>query len=392
MVKDYEIQGIHTIANKEETSIVRNLTLKVGSNKSLTKMSRCLDRSTDKKTLDISGPILNECYIPLTLDKIRELDRDKEALDYYILSRAKYLDSGNINVLSIRLVLKPQEKIEKKDYEFINSLLTWSRNDIYLVPTLEFDGVIESSEKCNIYDTFVKQLLEDKKTWTNANSGIMIPSYYPRALVDNLFEMYKDEGSRFVAVDFDNKRMDKPSQTIGTIVRHFNSKDEGAFMYAVNLKPYKKGHTDESAWDIYAMHGTFNAIGPTHPKPRKVVLPNDWRSAGRVFDANNVSYPVLDENHRDCFFDWTEKNYHFRFEDDYSKNTSGVYNYLKRYNFNQINLLLSEFSKAIDKGETEFIDEMVAHIPPDMANTKITAVENTSRRKRKRINDNLDVI
>ena len=374
---------MHTVADRSGTSVVKNVTLKAGSSVSLSNMSRCMDRSTDKRTMEMSGKILNECYVPMTLDKLRELDGDKDAQDSYIMSRSKFLDSGNINVLSMHLILNPEDKLNEMDYDYINNLLSWSRNDIYLLPTIEYNGEIDSAMKCNRYDEFVKRLLYDKSSWCSANAGMMIPSYYPRRKLDDLFGLYEDEDPLFIAVDFDNKRMDNPSQTVSTLVKRFKDREDGAFMYAVNLKPYKKGHIDESAWDVYAVHGTFNAIGPTHPKPKKVVLPNDWSSAGRVFSIDEISYPVLDDEHREGFFEWTEENYGFRFEDDYSKNTSSVYNHLKRFNYNKLNILLQELSKAIDQDDEDFIDSVKERMPAEMKDVRIDRDVSDKGRKRK---------
>jgi hypothetical protein len=244
---------------------------------------------------------------------------------------------------------------------------------------------MDSVTKCNRYDEFVKHLLEDKHSWCDANAGMMVPSYYPRRKLDDLFRLYREEDPLFIAVDFDNKRMDNPSQTVGTLVRRCKERndDSGSFMYAVNLKPYKKGRLDESAWDVYAVHGMFNAIGPTHPKPRKVVLPNDWSSAGRLFDIDEISYPLLDGTHRDAFFDWTEDNYGFRFEDEYSKNVNSVYNHLKRFNYVKMNELLHELSKAVDNDDVDFIDDVKSRIPVEMKDVRIDNDASDKGRRRK---------
>lgn len=114
-----------------------------------------------------------------------------------------------------------------------------------------------------------------------------------------------------------------------------------------------------------------------------MLLPNDWSSTVRVFNIDEISYPVLDDEHREGFFEWTEENYGFRFEDDYSKNTSSVYNHLKRFNYNKLNILLQELSKAVDQDDEDFIDSVKERMPAEMKDVRIDRDVSDKGRKRK---------
>jgi hypothetical protein len=67
---------------------------------------------------------------------VRELDSESSAQDRYILSRSKFLNNDLINVLLVKLRIEGEQTLVDADYEYLNSLLTWPRNDIYVMPLL----------------------------------------------------------------------------------------------------------------------------------------------------------------------------------------------------------------------------------------------------------------
>lgn len=382
MTRKYEITDVEMISGRSD-SMPRNVTLRVGEH-SLDRISKCTERTTDIRTIASKecGKVLNECYINLSLNKLRELDSNREAQDQYILGRSKFLDRGLINVLMIKLRLEGNERLEDSDYDYLNSLLSWGRNDIYVMPILEF-GDKERTDKVSEYNEFVKKMLEEKKSWTNVNVGMSIPQMYPRRSIEDLFEIYSDERPTFVAVDFNNGRMDRPSDVTGTIMKHFNDeKEEKTFLYGINVKPFKRGADNTSAWDIYMVHGSFNAIGPTHTKAHPVVVPGDWSNIGRIFDPYSVEYCVMDDSHRDIFIDWMQNSYGVELDRDFKRNQKAIYPYLKRYNFQMSNGLLGEFSTAIREGDADFVDRMVDVMPEEMKGINIMARKFRARRSK----------
>ncbi|MDR1404383.1 MAG: hypothetical protein LBJ20_02285 [Candidatus Methanoplasma sp.] len=317
---------------------------------------------------------MNECYIDLTLDKLRVLDSDRTAQEKYIMSRSKFLDRGLINVLIIKLRIESGQGLEKEDYDYINSLLQWERNDIYAMPILEFGKGFDSTARVNHYDDFVTEMLGQKPSWfkDDVNVGMSVPSFYPRRPINNLFRLYGDEHPTFVAVDFNNSRMDKPDGIVSTILSHFlKEKEDNTFMYGVNVKPYKKGAEISSAWDVYTIHGAFNAIGPTHSKPHSIVVSGDWSSMGRIFDSDNLTYLKMDGAHRDSFIYWISDSYGIELHPEFGKNDKSLYSYLKRYNFEMINRKLSEISKAINDGDEGYLKDVKSQMPEEMKNKKI---------------------
>jgi hypothetical protein len=141
-------------------------------------------------------------------------------------------------------------------------------------------------------------------------------------------------------------------------------------MYGVNVKPYKKGAENSPAWDICTVHRSFNAIGPTHSKPRPMILPGDWGNAGRIFDSEEITYPKIDDIHRDSFIEWMYNSYGVDVSPDFKKN-KGLYTYLKRYNFEKANGTLMKISSAIMKSDRDYLSAIRDRMPEEMKNKKI---------------------
>lgn len=373
MVQKYDISNVMTIEGNV-SSMPRNVTLKVGSSRSLDHISKCTERTTDIRTIERTSDkkVLNECYIDLSLTKLRELDGNRAAQDQYVYSRSKFLDKGMINVLIIKLRLEGNDVLNDQDYEYLQALLSWKSNDIFVMPMLEFEDK-ERNDMVSTYDDFVRTMLVGKENWVDdINIGMSIPQMYPRRNIENLFNIYSNEKPTFIAVDFNNSRMDRPSDVTGTILKHFKEeKEENVFLYGVNVKPYKRGAENTSAWDIYMVHGSYNAIGPTHSKPRAIVLPGDWSNMGRIFDQDSVEYRTIDSEHRDTFIGWMKDSYNLDINADFKKNEKSLYPYLKRYNFQFTNDLLSDFSKAICDQDTDYVKHMVDAMPDEMKSINI---------------------
>ena len=129
------------------------------------------------------------------------------------------------------------------------------------------------------------------------------------------------------------------------------------------------------------VHGAFNAIGPTHSKPRSIVLPADWNKMGRMFDSDSVEYRVIDDSLRDSFIEWMKDGYDIDLDTDFKKNDMSLYPYLKRYNFQMSNGVLMDFSDAIRNNDSDKIEEMISVMPEEMKSINIR--EGSKKRKRR---------
>lgn len=370
MVHRYEIRDVSVI-DGYSSSFPRNVTLRVG-NRSLNHLSKCTEVSTDLRTLEDTGDrkVLNECYVDLSLTRLRELDSNRAAQDQYLFSRSKFLDKDMVNVLVLKLYLEEDDVLDDQDYEYLNSILSWGCNDIYVMPLLEFRGRART-DMVTIYNDFVERMLAEKASWAgDVNVGMSIPRMYPRRSIGDLFGIYSDEAPTFVAVDLDNSRMVNPGDVTGAIMEHFQREhEENVFLYGVNVKPYRRNSADTSAWDIYMVHGAFNAIGPVHHRPDISSLPPDWNGVGRMFDREDVGYHAMDSERFGLFSEWMDEKYGM--EVVFGRNEVGQSLYLKRYNFQQTNNLLLEFSSAIREGDRDYVDRMVDLMPEEMRGVDI---------------------
>ena len=356
----------------DSKSNAKNVTLSVNGKK-LDHISKCIERTTDLKTLKnmSKSQTLNECYIDLTLNKLRELDDDRDAQNKYIIGRSKFLDEGYVNILIVKLKLEDNQNLDNNDFGYLNSLLNWSKNDIPVMPILQFENGVEQPDQIKRYMEFVEKMLSLRSSYDSVdNLAMSIPVYVPRRRIEKLFGLYDTVNPTFIAVDFNNGRIDsKPDGILDTVQAYFKDiKEEKTFFYGINVKPYKNGSSASSALDIQSVHWSLNAIGPTHQSARKaVILPTDWSAAGKVFDIDSISYSkFIDDRFLNPFIEWVDKSYQVTLHKDYSKNEKSTYSYLKRYNFQNTNTELTKVSDALIKGETEVINDVISKLPEEL--------------------------
>lgn len=351
----------------DRKSYAKNVVLKANGNK-VENICKSIERTTDLTTLTPLKNVINECYIDLTLNKLRELDSDVFAQNAYIKSRSRFLDQDNLRMLVIKLTLENGQKLEKQDYEYLLSLLKWRNNDLPLMPILEFGEGVDTPVQVGEYEKFVKHMLTLRTNYALDDIAMSVPLYLPRRGISRLFETYGDVKPTFIALDLDNKRIDSlPDGKYETIRAHFKSeKIENTFIYGINVKPYKNGGESSSALDVQSLHWSYNATGPTHHKfVKRQILSTDWSNAGRIFDSESLEYTRIHDEQLSIFNDWMYDNYGFEFDSDYKNNTRSVYAYLKRYNYQKSNTKLFNLSNALNKGETETIDEAYDKLPSE---------------------------
>ncbi len=297
--------------------------------------------------------MLNECYLDLSLSRIREL-RDRELQDRFILEQCSFRDQGLVNAVVIKLRLSASDQPDDSDYDILNSLLTWGDNDVYVMPLLEFGEGIDRVRMIERYEEFVSGMLETKRSWVkdDVNIGMSIPQLYPGNMTDDLFDLYGDENPTFVAVDLNNGCMDRPDQAVDPILRHFGEiGEEDFFLYGVNVKPYRRGPEEVYAWDIHMIRNSFNAVGAMHPRLGTVTTPLEADRTLRAFDPLDAKYRILDDRCLEEVVGWTRDNYGV----DPGNSMIRLYPYLMRYNFEKANGFLYDLSEAVKKGDTDRI-------------------------------------
>ena len=387
MVMKFSMDGSELPATyKNGTSVINIPEMKVGSGKRIEGLCKCTERITDLSTLKridgYSGRILNECYIDLTLDKLRELDDDSEAQNTYICRRSKFMDRGMVNVLMIKIRMPQDASLTDQDYDYVNNLLAWDSNDIYVMPLLEFDdsgdGKMGHPEATLKYEEFVRRMLEELPSWFSSDLtiGMSVPQYYSRRRLEKVLfgEIYKDHDPRFAAIDFRNSRLSKPGSTLKTVLRHYMNEMNAAdrrpfFIYGVNVKPYRKGTSKSEAWDIYTAASGFSAVGTTHMKPHPVFAPADegWAGAGKVYCADEISYLRMEnENDHLPLKEWIDDNYGIDIRDGSPGIAGRAYPYLRRFNFEKANGTLERLTVASKEGDIREIDGVLDKRPEEL--------------------------
>ncbi|MCQ2071315.1 MAG: hypothetical protein MJZ68_09310 [archaeon] len=375
MVRRYTVSRVSTVSEASRSSYPRNVSLEVDGHR-LRNISRCTGNSIDYNTVGRvgDGNIIDERYVEINLDDLRRLEADRNALGSFVRARTGNMDLDSVTVLIVKLCIGEGQSLCDGDYDALNRLLAWKCNDIYVMPFLDFNGV-DRTVHMDIYDRFVKEMLERRSSWVpdGVNIGMSVPQAYPRSRIDRLMELYSDEKPSFVAVDLNNTRLDRPGDTVGPVFDHFREEgDERFFMYGVNARPYERGVMVSPAWDVYLVHASFNAFGPMHRKPRVPLAGSDWTGMGRIFDPRDLTYRALGETTREAFLGWATEGYGHSLEWEYDQGAIGLYPYLKRYDFHMVNKVLTEFSKAIDDDDLDYIRWARDLMPERMKNADLS--------------------
>ena len=367
MSRSYNISRTEIIEEPIFMRVVELNSLK----KKVNNLTRSVDNYTYKTTLEKAlgefNTLINEIYLKMDLETLRKLDDDPEELKKYVSRHVRFLNNNLINIFFIKLALNEGDKIERKDIEYLNGLLLYQLNDIYVIPVLEFRGEVDKPKRIEMYNNFVISLLEEKNTSRpDLRVAITVPAYYPRRRLDKLFSLFSNENKEptFVVVDFAHQRPTDPSRIgiIPTINNYFLENGiEKYFIYGFNVKPHKKGQYDPIAEELLLIESGFNAVGGAY-KPgdvRIIIPPQKWEHLNKLFDKGDYKYyPLSENNKREELHTWLEQ--YLNFEVDFGQVKSTINRYVRQYNFYQLNSEFSTLSEFIWKGDVDGIKSRVA--------------------------------
>jgi len=381
MARSYEVKDPRDFRDKE--AYLRDVTL-TNNVKTVKGYCKGLENCIDGKTISrIEGNgFINESYMKLDLRTLREIDSDPDKQSKFISNKTKFLDKNMMNVFIIELELYKDDVLEEQDYRYLHALLSWNKNDLYVMPKLRFMDSL-GSKRTETYDDFVKQMLSCKETSSSSslNIGVMIPNYYSRRCVQDLFKIYEKAGEDpdFVSLDFAAKKVDDMSRIgVAEEVRtHFlaraggNIKSKEAmryFLYGFSAKPYNRGEPDiATAYDFQTVNCSFNSIGPMHSNQKSVVLPNSWYYAGRIFEKDFLYHRLSDSNSQKAYIDWVNANYDKKLSKNFEENMgTPLYNYTKRYNFEKMNGELSDVSELLIENNDKSLKKITDSMPESL--------------------------
>jgi len=377
MAGNYEIKKVHL---SEDFAMLRVPEIEVEGS-SIDTLSRAVSKKLPQSFLDKTyvrdvGKTFYEVFMRIDLPTLREIDSDSDKRQAFIDSRlppnvaASNAVNGNlIPIIVLDIDIRVGDVILNSDIEYINDILTWISNKIYVTPLLIFADEIKKDDRIKFYTDFVKRLLENKQTLSSRiRAAASVPNFYPRTKVPEVLSMYDHENKSpsFVVVDFERSRITS-SKMIGVTnsVRRFFTdvkEDEPKYaIYAFNVKPYKKGEENPMAEDLGCYISGISTIGDTYrlTKAYRIYIPpaQNLSDLPKVFNADSYKYMKLDnEIAVSEFKQWYETNTGKHIEGGpYSKYAPYTY----RFNVQKTGTEVVEISRMIQKGENEELRKRV---------------------------------
>ena len=366
MVNKYSINDTQVY---DEEAFMRVATLSVNDKRQRT-IAKSLDhRFVDRRvfnSITSSNNLINEIYLNMDLDHLRAFSDDTGLFDSYVNSYSSFLTAGALNVLFINLKVGTNQ-LTSEDITCLNHILTWLKNDVYVMPTLQFDGIDRRAEM-DMYSAFVKDMIECKNSMVpgNLNLGINVPSYYRYKDLDKLFKLYDVENTEptFITVDFNRAGIDdtKRMGVVNTINRHFMEEGvEDYFLYGLNVRNYKKRQVNPVSDEMMIARSGFNAVGAPHYDPVKRVIPPTTKliQLGVVFNRDDYCFhPLTEKQQMDRFLEWSsDLCYEFDIEGDLRTEAPKIRPVMKKYNLCMENQEFFDLSTAIRKSDSDVIKE-----------------------------------
>lgn len=374
MVGSYKIGDVQIF---QEEVFMRTATIACRG-KNQKSIGRSVDKAIDMKVynnhIPSLGGYINESYINLDLETLRLIDNDDQKRYSYISRNTKFLDKNLLNVFFIKLLVNDTDVITDSDIEYLNLMLTWEMNDIYVMPIIEFIGEKDRRARTEAYADFVTRMLDNKNSIIlgNLNVGVSVPAYFSRKEIPSVMNLYMGENHAptFVTLDFANQRISdtKRMGVVRATTNYFIEKNEERyFLYGLGVKPFKRGDANPIAEDMHLAETGFNAFGGPHGKKgvkRYVPPPQHWGQLGKVFGSEDFCYHSLIMDHaRETFLDWSGEMYSIDTNSTFEEVAPKANPIIKRYNFCQLNQELKKISEAIRKNDNDFIEDVLKDKP-----------------------------
>ncbi len=375
MAGNYEIKKVH---QSEDFAMLRVPEIEVEGS-SIDTISRAVSKKIPQSfigtyTKDI-GKTFYEVFMRTDLPNLRAIDSDCEKRQNFIDSRfppnvaaANAVNGNLIPAIILVIDIGVGDVLLDSDVQYINDILTWVSNKIYVTPLLIFADEITKADRIKFYNDFVKRLLENKKTLSSRiRAAASIPNFYERTKIPEVLSMYDHENKSpsFVVVDFERSRITS-SKMIGVMnnVRRFfmdGKEDEPKYaIYAFNVKPYKRGEETPMAEDLGCYISGISIIGDSYKmsKASNNYAPPamDLSDLPKVLNADSYKYTKLDNGKTVSEFkQWYETNTGKQVEGN--PNVKAPYSkyvrYTYRFNIYRTGTEISEISRMIKKGESK---------------------------------------
>lgn len=311
------------------------------------------------------GETVYEAFLRVDLQTLRHIDSDAARQEAFINKKLppNVADQlfGNITPIIFMLVdIKAGDTITDGDVEYINHLLMWSANRLYVIPILNFDSIYELEDRRRIYIDFVKRLLEEKnRVASNMRVVATVPAFFQRNRVKDIFPLYENENKmpEAVVVDFGKQRITSTKMIgiVESVHSYFNDeKHENYMLYGFNVKPHKKGADNPIAEDLGCYLKGISSIGGTYKLSlnARIFFPQiiDWKQLPKLVDETSYKYvPLTDEGVRKRLTEWTLENIDGQLGEITPSNSwSGR---ISKYNLDKVGIEAKELSVMVKEGD-----------------------------------------
>ena len=321
------------------------------------------------------GNSIYEIYMRLDLNTLRSIDNDSEAQEAFINARfppniaAESVFKGKLMpIIFLMIDIRAGDKLEERDIEYVNDILTWVSNKIYVVPILKFEDDINRDDRTKFYFDFVKKLLDEKKSISDKiRAAISIPSFCKGSKVSEVFDLYKKENKApaLAVIDFERNRItsSKIVGVVSNVIRQYSqAKEEKFAIYGFNIKPFKRGMEAPLAEDMGCFLSGLSSIGNTYRLNNQskifVPPPKDFTDLPKIFSSGEYKYLKLkDESIKKEFNDWCNEHYQFELSKDHLMRYPP---YQFRFNMLKTGTEAVEISEMIKKGETAELKKKIS--------------------------------
>lgn len=372
MAGNYRIQ--HVDLNDDFSQLrVPTLDTETGSLKIMTRAVTYRDTQKFVNSVYVPhvGETIYEAFLRIDLQTLRHIDSDPKKQEVFINKRlppniADQLFSKITPMVFILIDVKVGDTITDGDIEYINHLLMWSANRLYVVPILNFEDIYQLEDRRTIYMDFVKRLLEQKnRVAPNMRVVATVPAFFQRNRVNDIFPLFANENKmpEAVVVDFGKQRITS-TKMIGIIesVHSFfkDEKHENYMLYGFNVKPHKKGADNPIAEDLGCYLKGISAIGGNYRlglNTRIFVPPIvEWKQLPKLIDESVYRYvPLTDKNVRKKLVEWIVENIDGSIGDlTLSNNLSSK---ISKYNIDKVGIEVKDLSVMVKEGELSSLNK-----------------------------------
>ena len=311
------------------------------------------------------GGTVYEAFLRIDLRTLRHIDSDPAKQEAFINKRlppsvADQLFGKITPIIFMLIDIKAGDVITDGDIEYINHLLMWSANRLYVTPILNFESIYQLEDSRKIYVDFVKRLLEQKnRVAPNMRVVATVPAFFQRNRVKDIFPLYENENKipEAVVVDFGKQRITSTKMIgiVESVHSYFNDeKHENYMLYGFNVKPHKKGADNPIAEDLGCYLKGISSIGGNYRLSlnTRIFFPPiiDWKQLPKLVDEASYKYvPLTDEGVRKRLTDWTLVNLDGQIGDlTPSNNWSGR---ISKYNLDKVGIEAKELSVMVKEGD-----------------------------------------